>query len=416
MLINKRYVAVEFSESELRERNKALSILLDISNFLSRSQKLNDVLDGALLKVLEHFDLDAGRIYLMDEGGHSLTLSAHRGIETAGLEKVKINEGFTGKAAHNRTFVLQAVADLEDQQRSELLTRKGLKIIICVPLIAMNKVVGVLNLASTRHIELDQGKIDLFSVIGNQIAIAVENARLYGDLRSKIQELREKGETIKFFAYSALHDLKSPVIGVHGLTKLLHRHYREVLDEKGRSYCDQILKAAAQTEAFVERINAFIMAKETPLRVETLHVQEITELIRNEFSPILQQRHIRWSEPESLPDVRADRLSLIRVFRNLVDNALKYGGEELSEICIDYRESAEFHTFLVSDDGVGIKQEHADKLFKMFQRHETSKGIEGTGLGLAIIRVIAERHRGHVTMEPGAAHGVTFLVSIAKDL
>jgi K+-sensing histidine kinase KdpD len=416
MFINKRYIAVEFSESELRERNKALSILLDISNFLSRSQKLNEVLDGALLKVLEHFELEYGRIYLMDEDGQSLTLSAHRGIETTGLEKVKVNEGFTGKAAYSRSFVLQAVADLEDRERSELLARKGLKVVICVPLIAMSKVVGVLNLASTRPIELDQGTIDLFSVIGNQIAIAVENARLYGDLRNRIQELRDKGETIKFFAYSALHDLKSPMIGIHGLTKLLHRHYREVLDEKGRSYCDQILKAAALTEAFVERINAYIMAKEAPLRLEILPVKEITELIRNEFAPIFQQRNIKWSEPESLPDVRADRLCLIRVFRNLVDNALKYGGPELGEIRIGYRESAEFHTFAVSDDGVGIKKEYAEKLFKMFQRHETSKGVEGSGLGLAIVRVIAERHHGNVTLEPGAARGVTFLVSIARDL
>jgi two-component system OmpR family sensor kinase len=65
---------------------------------------------------------------------------------------------------------------------------------------------------------------------------------------------------------------------------------------------------------------------------------------------------------------------------------------------------------------VGIKKEDAEKLFKMFQRHETSKGIEGSGLGLAIIRVIAERHHGNVSLEPGAARGVTFLVSIARDL
>jgi K+-sensing histidine kinase KdpD len=416
MPVNRRYIAVQFSESELRARNKALSILLDISDFLARSHGLQEVLDGALLKVLEHFHLDAGRVYLMDDNGEDLTLAAHRGIETSGLEKVHVNEGFTGKAASSRVFILQDAADLEDKERAQLLIRKGLKVIICVPLIAMDKVVGVLNLATAKPIELDQGTIDLFGVIGNQIAISVENARLYGDLERKVKELEEKGETIKFFTYSALHDLKSPVIGVHGLTKLLNRHYRDVLDERGRSYCDQILKAAAQTEALVERINAYIMAKEAPLRIELLQVKEITELIRNEFASTLQHRHVTWVEPEAFPDIRGDKLSLIRVFRNLVDNALKYGGNELSEIRIGYRETAEFHIFSVADDGVGVKKEFAEKIFKMFQRSESSKGIEGTGLGLAIIRVIAERHRGKVSMEPGPARGVTFHVSLAKDL
>ena len=67
MLINKKYLSVKFSESELRERNRALSILLYIGNFLSRPLQLKDVLDGVLHKVLDHFDLAAGRIYLTDD-------------------------------------------------------------------------------------------------------------------------------------------------------------------------------------------------------------------------------------------------------------------------------------------------------------------------------------------------------------
>ena len=90
MLINKKYLSVKFSESELRERNRALSILLDIGNFLSRPLQLKDVLDGVLLKVLDHFDLAAGRIYLTDETDQYLILAAHTGIEITGLERVRM--------------------------------------------------------------------------------------------------------------------------------------------------------------------------------------------------------------------------------------------------------------------------------------------------------------------------------------
>ena len=114
-------------------------------------------------------------------------------------------------------------------------------------------------------------------------------------------------------------------------------------------------------------------------------------------------------EPETIPLINADRLSLIRVFRNLVDNALKYGGEGLSEIRIGYAEDQEFHILSVADDGVGMQKQDSEKVFEIFQRHKTSKGTEGTGLGLAIIKVIADRHRGSVRMEPGSGKGGNLL-------
>jgi K+-sensing histidine kinase KdpD len=416
MLVNKKYLSVQFSESELRERNRALSILLDISNFLSRPLNFKEVLDGALHKVLQHFDLAAGRIYLVDDTGQYLDLAAHTGIEISGLEKVRMGEGFSGLAAQTRSFILQDVTALEDKKRAALLLSKGFRIVICVPLIAMDKVLGVMNLASAKVIEIDAGKVDLLGVIGNQIAVAANNARLYEDLANKVKELEEKRDTIRFFAYSALHDLKSPAIGIYGLTKLLHKHYRDLLDERGRRYCDQILNAAAQIEALVERINSYIMAKEAPFTFENVPLKEVTDVIRNEFAAVLNQRHISWVEPEHLPVIRADRLSLIRVLRNLADNALKYGGEGLSELKIGYAEDEDFHILSLTDDGVGMQKQDAEKVFEIFQRHKTSKGTEGTGLGLAIIKVIAERHRGSVRMEPGAGKGVTFHVCIAKHL
>jgi K+-sensing histidine kinase KdpD len=416
MLINKKYLTVKFSESELRERNWALAILLDIGNFLSRPLDLRDVLDGVLHKILEHFDLAAGRIYLTDDTDQYLNLAAHTDIETTGLERVRMGEGFTGLAAQTRSFILQDVSALEDKERAALLLSKGFRIIICVPLIAMDKLLGVMNLAAVKVVEFDTGKVDLLGVIGNQIAVAASNVRLYEELANKIKEVEEKRDTIKFFAYSALHDLKSPAIGIYGLTKLLHKHYRNLLDERGRRYCDQILNAAAQIEALVERINAYIMAKEAPFTIETIQMKEVIDLIHDEFALALEQRHIRWVEPETIPLINADRLSLIRVLRNLVDNALKYGGESLSEIRIGYAEDRDFHILSVTDDGVGMQKEDSAKVFEIFQRQKTSKGTEGTGLGLAIIKVIAERHRGGVRMEPGAEKGLTFYVSIAKQL
>jgi PAS domain S-box-containing protein len=236
--------------------------------------------------------------------------------------------------------------------------------------------------------------------------------------RNQIEKaLKQSSEKIKLFAYSVSHDLKSPVVGLYGLTKQLHRDYADRLDEKGQKYCEHILKAAEQIAALVEKINVFISTKEVPLAIERLELKEVLLLIREEFSPQLTIRQIRWSEPDNIPEIKADRLSIIRVLRNLVDNALKYGGEALSEISIRYKESGESHILCIKDNGIGLKEPnpHQD-IFAPFIRSKTSKGIEGSGLGLSIVREIAEKHGGEVWLEPGQERGITFYVSIPKNL
>jgi light-regulated signal transduction histidine kinase (bacteriophytochrome) len=105
--------------------------------------------------------------------------------------------------------------------------------------------------------------------------------------------------------------------------------------------------------------------------------------------------------------------SRISTFRNLVDNALKYSGEQLSKITIEYVEQEDSHVFSVSDDGAGIGSQ---KIFGMFQRGEKSKEISGTGLGLAIVTKIAERHDGKVWVEAGPERGTIFHVALSKNL
>ena len=78
MLRDKKYISIDFSETDLIERNKELSVILDISNFLASSLKLDNVLNGAASKMLEHFEFDACRIYLMDKSGRHLNLAASR--------------------------------------------------------------------------------------------------------------------------------------------------------------------------------------------------------------------------------------------------------------------------------------------------------------------------------------------------
>lgn len=229
------------------------------------------------------------------------------------------------------------------------------------------------------------------------------------------QQLRDNAEKIKHFAYAVSHDLKSPMVGILGLIRLLHKRYGQDLDPKGMRICDQILKGVEQMAVLVEEINSYIKAKETIFHFERLDPLEIIHTVRDEFAPLLSLRGISWTEPASLPPMTMDRMSMIRIFRNLVDNAVKYGGEEMTEITFAYREEADCHLISVSDDGVGIKKEDSEKIFELFQRNETARGVEGTGLGLAIVREIVQKHHGKVWVESAPGKGTTFALSLPKE-
>ena len=268
--------------------------------------------------------------------------------------------------------------------------------------------------------ELSEYRDHLEDLVKERTAeLAITNERLTREIEERKraeQALNGASEKFKFFAYSVAHDLKSPAIGVHGLTKRLSKHARDVLDEKGRTYCEQILKVSEHIAALVEKINIYIATKEAAPLIETINVAEILRMLKDEFSAQLSLRRIDWFAPESEVKIEADRLSILRIFRNLIDNALKYGGESLTRISIGYEDSESLHIFSVSDNGKGLKEADSEKIFGLFERNETSRGVEGAGLGLTIVKEIAEQHGGRVWVEPRSKRGITFCVSISKNL
>ncbi|MDH3391491.1 MAG: ATP-binding protein, partial [Desulfobulbaceae bacterium] len=228
--------------------------------------------------------------------------------------------------------------------------------------------------------------------------------------------LKIRTETIKFFSYSVLHDLKSPTITINGLTQRLLRNLSEISREKIEKYCSQILRTSEQLTRLVEQLNIFITEKETPHTIEHVSVAELMQIIRDEFFPQLNLRGVQINEQDNIPTICGDRISLLRSFRNLVDNALKYGGKKLSEIEIGYKETEQFHIFFVRDNGVGLIGKKPENLFDPFKREKSAAGTYGSGLGLAIVKEIAKQHGGKAWLEENQENGITFYFSVAKSL
>jgi len=229
--------------------------------------------------------------------------------------------------------------------------------------------------------------------------------------------LQKHSEKVQLFAYSVVHDLKNPALSTQGLARLLNEKFWDELPDRGRRICEQIERASAQIASLVEQINVFISVKETPLCIERVFVHEVFQALHEEFAPRLAARSLQWFLYDKIPEtILADRMSMIRIFRNFIDNSLKYGGESLSKIVIGYQVEDDFHTFFVADDGQGVKEKDSGHIFRLFKRQTTAREIQGTGMGLAIVKEMAARHGGEVWHKPAPGKGVIFFVSFSKHL
>ncbi len=250
--------------------------------------------------------------------------------------------------------------------------------------------------------------------------LAAQNLQLLKEIRERKiaeRELQRSSEKIKLFAYSVAHDLKNPAISICGLARILNKKFATDLDDKGKRICEQIKQSAEDIASLVDKINILISTKKTPMNIEKILLRNLFLLLQEEFSHQLTMRSIQWFIPKQIPDfIVADQPSIVRIFRNIIENSLKYGGDELGRIEIDYRPTDDLHIFTVTDDGQGLKEQDSENIFNWFKRKTAQKDVQGTGMGLAIVKEIAGLHGGEVWHEPAKPKGATFCFSLSRHL
>jgi len=414
------------AETELHRVNRALKVLGESSQAMARA-----VDEKEFLAEVSRMIVDVGGYRLawigfaQEDEKKSVRPMAQAGFEDGYLEKADITwadtqrgRGPTGTAIRTgRPTVCKNI--LKDPRfapwRGEAV-RRGYCSSIALPVRIGDKAIGALNIYATEPDAFDAEEVRLLEELASDISYGLTALRNKFEREKAEEALVKSSNKIKMFAYSVSHDLKNPAIAVYGLAKRLNRYSKDRLDERGRTYCDQIMKASEHIASLVEKINLYIKTKEVPLSIEKVRLKDIVDTVKEEFAPQLAGRQIRWLEPERIPEVYADRTSMVRVLRNLVDNALKYGGHDLSEIRISYQESEDTHILSVEDDGIGLGDEDAKTLFGPFKRKRMAGKVEGAGLGLAIVKEIAEQHKGRVWLEPAIKKGAAFHISISKNL
>jgi len=231
------------------------------------------------------------------------------------------------------------------------------------------------------------------------------------ELKKTLQNLKRSNEELEEFAYVASHDLQEPLRMVSSYTQLLERRYKDHLDQDASDFINFAVDGANRMQQLISDLLEYsrVTTKGKPfVKIDLSAV--LGQAVANLYTKIQESGALIIKD--ELPFAYGDETQLVRVFQNLLDNAIKFKGVNAPRITVSSRTVNHELQILISDNGIGIDSIYKDRIFVIFQRLHNKTEYPGTGIGLAICKKIIERHNGKIWFESEPGHGTTFVFSL----
>jgi signal transduction histidine kinase len=224
-------------------------------------------------------------------------------------------------------------------------------------------------------------------------------------------ELQRSNSELEQFAYIASHDLQEPLRKVTSFCQLLQRRYGGQLDERADQYIEFAVDGAKRMQVLINDLLAFSrVGRSGPALGLVACDMALAGATANLSAQIDQVGAVIEAGP--LPVARAQLTLMTAVFQNLLGNALKFKGDGPPRIVVTAERDAAFWSFSVTDNGIGIEPQYADRVFLIFQRLHDKAAYPGTGIGLAMCRKIIEYFGGRIWLDTGVADGARFCFTL----
>ena len=240
------------------------------------------------------------------------------------------------------------------------------------------------------------------------------NIDLEQRVAARTSELEAKHREMEAFTYSVSHDLKAPLRGIDGYSRLLQSDHADKLDEEGRFFVSMIRKATTHMGDLIDDLLAYSRVERGRPKLGPLSPASVLASVLDgaQAEPTAGQVTLTRSVEAGLVVV-GEHEGLVLALRNLLDNALKFtAGRPDRAIEVGVRRSAGHALFWVRDNGSGFDMRYHDRIFEIFQRLHRAEEYPGTGVGLAIVRKAVERMHGRVWAESVKGQGATFWIEL----
>ena len=231
-------------------------------------------------------------------------------------------------------------------------------------------------------------------------------------LLERTEALFKTNEELQCFAYALAHDLHAPLRGISALTELLVHRNAEKLDDSSQECAALIVNKVRQMQSMIHGLLDYAAAVDKPDERVATDVSGIVARAIQELDSAIEATNARitW---DALPAVYATDVLLVRVFSNLIGNAIKYCPRGRNpEVHISAAEQSGDWVFCVHDNGIGLDMKYAEDIFGMFRRLHTAGEFEGNGIGLAVCKMVIQRHGGRIWVESEVGKGCRFLFTL----
>lgn len=227
--------------------------------------------------------------------------------------------------------------------------------------------------------------------------------------------LKRSNEELQQFAYVASHDLQEPLRAISGYAQLLESRYASALDERGTHFIHEVTNATRRMQTLINDLLQYSRVGTQGQPFSPVDLKVIIQDAIHDMEETINAANAKITY-DNLPTLNADAPQLTRVFQNLLQNAIKYRGNESPKIHISSFQKDDRWHIAVSDNGIGIDMDYAERIFAIFQRLHTRREYPGTGIGLAVAKRIIERHGGSIWVESDGVSGSTFFFTIPVHL
>jgi light-regulated signal transduction histidine kinase (bacteriophytochrome) len=255
----------------------------------------------------------------------------------------------------------------------------------------------------------------LFRLDADHIALVFDNIneekRMNAQLEERRRALEQSNAHLEQFAYVASHDLQEPLRTLSSFSELLIERYGEHFDERGQRYLRYIGEASTRMQSLVDGLLRFSRVGRQGKAFASHRLGELVAEAQRAVHHAVVREGATVHLDGPMVAVHVDRDQIISVLQNLLTNALRYRSEASPDIHIGWKVSARRVTLTVSDNGVGVPEHQAERIFLMFQRLH-GREVEGTGMGLTLARRIARRHGGDLVLRPTDGPGATFELTL----
>ena len=340
------------------------------------------------------------------------TINGHRTIREIPINGI----GITVRAIN--TGEAQLVHDARKEQdftSSQIIGDPVILSMLCVPIKVNDTVIGIINIESERLNAFDENDKKLLETLAEHVASSFAIIQEKEKLRKSLSELENLNRELDEYTYIVSHDLKAPLRSIQAFSEFLLDETITKLNDDEKDYLGKIIGASKRMTELIEDLLLLSRVNRKFLDVELVDLNEMIKEIEADLQSLITEKKAKVLN-NGLPKIKGHRVWLKQIFSNLINNGLKFNESSAPTIHLAFEEHYDYYIFNVKDNGIGIKEEDYENIFKLFQRLDPQNKYLGTGAGLTICKKIVESYGGRIWVESRHGLGSTFYFSIPKNV